>query len=185
MKYISNYEKFNEFKSHTIRKNGKIAAILPPGEKMSMTAEETEIEAAYDKWCEDKKKFIETEFDKIKSTEPLVYKKNKEDYDDNFLIVSIDDIDFGANYENIFYKPNEYLNNPMFTIGFEYDDANSSDIFYQDHKYGVKADLLKNHPKFGFDMNMSKFLYTIAKGMDPKTLSTEQKLGDNIKLYED
>ena len=104
MKYISNYEKFNET---TIRKDGKIAAILPPGGKMKMTAEETEIEAAYDKWCEDKKKFIETEFDKIKSTEPLVYQKNKENYDDNFIIVSITDIDFGANYENIFYKPNE------------------------------------------------------------------------------
>ena len=52
MKYISNYEKFNET---TIRKDGKIAAILPPGGKMKMTAEETEIVAAYDKWCEDKK----------------------------------------------------------------------------------------------------------------------------------
>ena len=182
MKYISNYEKFNET---TIRKDGKIAAILPPGGKMKMTAEETEIEAAYDKWCEDKKKFVETEFDKIKSTEPLVYQKNKENYDDNFLIVSITDIDFGANYENIFYKPNEYLNNPMFTIEFQFDDTNRNVISYQDHKYVVGADLLKNHPKFGFDMNMSKFLYTIAKGMDPKTQSTIQKLGDGITLYKD
>ena len=183
MKYISNYEKFNET---TIRKDGKIAAILPPGGKMKNTAEETEIEAAYDKWCEDKKKFIETEFDKIKSTEPLVYQKNKENYDDNFLIVSITDIDFGANYENIFYKPNEYLNNPMFTIEFQFDEANRNDISYQDHKYVVKKfGTNEIDPKFGFDMDMSKFLYTIAKGMDPKTTSTIQKLGDGITLYED
>ncbi len=74
----------------------------------------------------------------------------------------------------------------MFTIEFEYDDANRSDIFYQDHKYVVKKfGTSEIDPKFGFDMNMSKFLYTIAKGMDPKTLSTIQKLGDNITLYKD
>ena len=141
------------------------------------TAEEIEIEAAYDKWVEDKKKFIQTEFDKIKSTTPTVYPEQGE----QITIVSISDIDFSKNWDKgIFQYPNEYLNNPMFTIVFDYDDANRKNIFYQEHKYAVDT---STDPKFGFDMNMSKLLYTIAKGIDPKTTSTIQKLGDKILLY--
>jgi hypothetical protein len=141
------------------------------------TAEEKEIEAAYDKWCEDKEKFIKTEFDKIKSKNPTVYHEQGE----AIPIEKVYQVDFSKNWDKgIFQYPNEYLNNPMFTITLEYEDSNRKDIFYQEHKYAVGT---STDPKFGFDMDMSKLLYTIAKDMDPKTTATIQKLGDKILLY--
>jgi len=140
------------------------------------TAEEKEIEAAYDKWCEDKEKFIKTEFDKIKSTTPTVYPEQGE----SIPIERVYRVDFSKNRYNIFQYPNEYLNNPMFTITLEYEDSNHKDIFYQDHEYATPGG---TDSTFGFDMDMSKLLYTIAKGIDPKTTATIKKLGDDILLY--
>ena len=141
------------------------------------TAEEKEIEAAYDKWCIDKEKFIISEFDKIKSTTPTVYPKQGE----AIPIERVYRVNFSKNpAHHSFQYPNEYLNNPMFTITLEYEDYNRKDIFYQEHEYATPGG---TDSTFGFDMDMSKALYNIAKGMDPKTTATIKKLGDDILLY--
>jgi len=184
MKYISNYEKYNEKFLDKLFKGKKPteAAAKEESELIKQAKKLYSTQDPFSKWCDDKTKFINDQFVKqdIKSSFAF-FSNEKEDYG------NIEGFWSGASGIYFPYdsdEPEIYLTNPSFSLEIKVYDPEGSrtlNISYENHKYELDEKIKSG----GFDEPATTFLYTIAKFIDPKTQSTIKKLGDNIKLYED